>query len=73
MPPKPTATQTRLKDITKGLTITAETLEMLADNLNIPLLASICTTTQSLLKFIEVTHLNKLVDHSESQSIIPDN
>jgi hypothetical protein len=73
MPLKPAATQTRLKDITKSLTMTAETLGMLADNLNIPLLESICTTTQSLLKFIEVTHLNKLVDHSESQSIIPDN
>jgi hypothetical protein len=55
MPPQPTATQTRLKNVTTCLTITADTLEMLASDLKIPLLEPICNTTQSLLKSIEVT------------------
>jgi hypothetical protein len=70
MPPQPSATQTRLKNITTCLTITAETLEMLANNLNIPLLDAISNTTQSLLKCIQVTCLNKFGVHSESHSII---
>jgi hypothetical protein len=71
MPPQPTATQTRLKNLTTCLTITAGTLETLGD-LKIPLLEPICNTTQSLLKGIEVTCLNKLVDHHESQTTISD-
>jgi hypothetical protein len=69
MPPQPTATQTRLKNVTTCLTITADTLEALANDLKIPLLEPICNTTQSLLKCIEVTCLNKLVnDHESHQS-----
>ncbi|KAJ7866154.1 hypothetical protein B0H13DRAFT_1898218 [Mycena leptocephala] len=53
MPRKPTATQTRLTNSTTCLTMTADTLEMLARNLKIPLLEPIFITTQSLLKLIE--------------------
>jgi hypothetical protein len=41
MPPKPIATQKRLKNITTCLTITANSLEMLVDQLNIPFLTAI--------------------------------
>ncbi|KAJ7863423.1 hypothetical protein B0H13DRAFT_2565205 [Mycena leptocephala] len=59
MSPKPTAIQTRLTNITICLSITADTLEMLANNLKIPLLEPICNTTQSLLKCIETVKQNK--------------
>jgi hypothetical protein len=54
MPRQSTATQTRLKTITECLTMTANTLEVLADDLKIPLLVTISNTTQSLLKCIQV-------------------
>jgi hypothetical protein len=66
MPPQPTATQTRLKNVTTWLTMTADTLEMLAGDLKIPMWEPICNTTQSLLKYIEVTCLKKLTNHRES-------
>jgi hypothetical protein len=72
MAPQPTTTQTRLKNVTTCLTITADTLEMLASDLKIPLLVPICNTTQSLLKCIEVNCHNKLANHRESQATIPD-
>jgi hypothetical protein len=70
MPPQPTSTHTRLKGITTCLNITADTLETLASDLNMPLLAPICTTIQSLLKCLEVTRIIKLANHCESHTII---
>ncbi|KAJ6528192.1 hypothetical protein B0H19DRAFT_1243170, partial [Mycena capillaripes] len=59
MPPQPTAAQTRLRDISKCLTITSETLEMLASSVNVPCLEAISNTTQSLLKNIQTVKQNK--------------
>ncbi|KAJ7935866.1 hypothetical protein B0H13DRAFT_1853979 [Mycena leptocephala] len=59
MPPKLAATQTRLKNITTCLTVTANTLEILVDNLHISFLAAISNTTQSLLKCIQAVKQNK--------------
>ncbi|KAJ7908360.1 hypothetical protein B0H13DRAFT_1878712 [Mycena leptocephala] len=59
MAPKPTATQTRLKHITACLNITANTLDMLVNNLHVPFLAAISNTTQSLLKCIQTVKQNK--------------
>jgi hypothetical protein len=54
---QPTITDTWLKNITKCLSISAETLEMLASSARTPFLEAISKTTQSLLKNIQV-HLN---------------
>ena len=54
MPLQPTVTQIRLNNITACLTITANTLEILASSLKSPLLTAISNTTQSLLKNIQV-------------------
>jgi hypothetical protein len=72
MPPKPTATQTRLKNVTTCLTITADTVKMLADNLDVPLLQTISVTTQSLLKSIQVTPSQWTAVNPESELIILD-
>jgi hypothetical protein len=54
MPPQPTVTEIRLNNITECLTITANTLEILASSLKSPFLAAMSNTTQSLLKNIQV-------------------
>jgi Na+-transporting NADH:ubiquinone oxidoreductase subunit NqrD len=72
MPPKPTAIQTQLKNITTCLTITANTLDMLVNNLHVPFLTAISNMTQSLLKCIQVTPSLNLVVHNEPHSVIPD-
>ncbi|KAJ7935859.1 hypothetical protein B0H13DRAFT_1853972 [Mycena leptocephala] len=59
MPLKNSITQMRLKNVTTCLTVTADTLEMLANNFKIPLLEPISNTTQSLLKCIEAVKQNK--------------
>ncbi|KAJ7829358.1 hypothetical protein B0H13DRAFT_1916540 [Mycena leptocephala] len=59
MPPKPTAIQTQLKNITTCLTITANTLDMLVNNLHVPFLTAISNMTQSLLKCIQTVKQNK--------------
>ncbi|KAJ7926716.1 hypothetical protein B0H13DRAFT_1861968 [Mycena leptocephala] len=59
MPPHPTATQTRIKNVKTCFKTTAETLEMLANDLKIPLLEPICNTTQSLLKWMQTVKQNK--------------
>ncbi|KAJ7848695.1 hypothetical protein B0H13DRAFT_2403973 [Mycena leptocephala] len=59
MPPQPTVTQIRLNNITECLTITANTLEILASSLKSPFLAAVSNTTQSLLKNIQTVRQNK--------------
>ncbi|KAJ7899924.1 hypothetical protein B0H13DRAFT_1883554 [Mycena leptocephala] len=59
MPPQPTITQIRLNNITTCLTITANTLEILASSLKSPFVAAISNTTQSLLKNIQTVKQNK--------------
>ncbi|KAJ7899910.1 P-loop containing nucleoside triphosphate hydrolase protein [Mycena leptocephala] len=59
MPPQPTVTQIRLNNITECLTITANTLEILASSLKSPFLAAMSNTTQSLLKNIQTVRQNK--------------
>jgi hypothetical protein len=54
MPPQPTVTQIRLNNITECLTITSNTLEILAGSLKSPFLEAISNTTHSLLKNIQV-------------------
>ncbi|KAJ7906629.1 hypothetical protein B0H13DRAFT_1880405 [Mycena leptocephala] len=59
MPPQPTVTQIRLNNIAACLTITANTLEILASSLKSPFLAGISNTTQSLSKKILTVRQNK--------------
>ncbi|KAJ6529258.1 hypothetical protein B0H19DRAFT_1083016 [Mycena capillaripes] len=54
MPSQPTITEIRLKNITKCLSVNAETLGMLASSAKAPFLEAISNTTQSLLKNIPV-------------------
>jgi hypothetical protein len=67
MPPRPTVTQIRLNNITTCLTISANTLEILASSLKIPFLAVISNTTQSLLKKMQVHYRGTCHNH-KSQS-----
>ncbi|KAJ7849770.1 hypothetical protein B0H13DRAFT_2402140 [Mycena leptocephala] len=62
MPPQPTVTEIRLRNITSCLTMTANTLEILSDSLKNPSLDAICNTTQSLLK-----HIEGIYGHSKTQ------
>ncbi|KAJ7848299.1 hypothetical protein B0H13DRAFT_1906827 [Mycena leptocephala] len=59
MSPKPTITQIRLNDITTCLTITADTLGILASSFNTPFLAAISNTTRSLLNNMQTIRQNK--------------
>jgi hypothetical protein len=54
MPTQPSTTQIRLNHITACLTLTADTVKLLASSLNTPFLEAISNTTQSLLKNIQV-------------------
>ncbi|KAJ7838139.1 P-loop containing nucleoside triphosphate hydrolase protein [Mycena leptocephala] len=59
MPPQPSVTQIRLNNITTCLTITANTLHVLASSLKTPFLEAISNTTQSLLEHIQTVRQNK--------------
>ncbi|KAJ7821796.1 hypothetical protein B0H13DRAFT_1920532 [Mycena leptocephala] len=59
MPPKPSFTQIRLNNITTCLTVTADTVKILASSLNTPFLEAISNTTQSLLKNVQTIKQNK--------------
>ncbi|KAJ7869258.1 hypothetical protein B0H13DRAFT_2557866 [Mycena leptocephala] len=59
MPPQLTVTQIRLNNSTECLTITENTLEILASSLKSPFLAAMSNTTQSLLKNIQTVRQNK--------------
>ncbi|KAJ7900489.1 hypothetical protein B0H13DRAFT_2517813 [Mycena leptocephala] len=59
MPLQPTVTQIQLNNITTCLTITANTLEILASSLKRPFLEAMSNTTQSLLKNIQTVRQNK--------------
>lgn len=52
--PQPSAAQIRLQNVAACLTITANTLEIIADSLNTPFLGAIVATTRSVLENIEV-------------------
>jgi hypothetical protein len=54
MPLQPSVTQIRLNNIITCLTVTADTLQILANSLNTPFLGAISNTTQSLLKNVQV-------------------
>ncbi|KAJ6572258.1 hypothetical protein B0H19DRAFT_1065221 [Mycena capillaripes] len=54
MPTKPSDAEIRLNDITTCLTITAQTLGIVATSLKTPFLEAISNTTQSLLKKIQL-------------------
>jgi hypothetical protein len=53
--PQPAVIQVRLNAVTTSLTITANTLEVLADTLDTPFLGAIVNTTQAVVKNIEVS------------------
>ncbi|KAJ7874960.1 hypothetical protein B0H14DRAFT_3130870 [Mycena olivaceomarginata] len=57
--PQPAVIQVRLNAVTTSLTITANTLEVLADTLDTPFLGAIVNTTQAVLKNIETVKQNK--------------
>ncbi|KAJ6572253.1 hypothetical protein B0H19DRAFT_1065218 [Mycena capillaripes] len=54
MPTKPTDSEIQLSNITACLTITAQTLGIVATSLKTPFLEAISNTTQSLLKKIQL-------------------
>ncbi|KAJ7715388.1 hypothetical protein B0H16DRAFT_1742005 [Mycena metata] len=56
---KPTATGIRLNNISKCVAITANTLNVLVDTLNISGLEAISNTTQSLLELVQAVKQNK--------------
>ncbi|KAJ7359435.1 hypothetical protein DFH08DRAFT_846089, partial [Mycena albidolilacea] len=57
--PQPAVIQVRLNVVTTSLTITANTLEVLADTLDTPFLGAIVNTTRAVLKNIETVKQNK--------------
>ncbi|KAJ7897601.1 P-loop containing nucleoside triphosphate hydrolase protein, partial [Mycena olivaceomarginata] len=57
--PQPAAIQVRLNAVTTSLTITANTLEVLADTLDTPFLGAIVNTTQAVVKNIETVKQKK--------------
>ncbi|KAJ7838335.1 hypothetical protein B0H13DRAFT_2367553 [Mycena leptocephala] len=59
MSPHPTPTQIRLNNIVTCLTLTANTVEILATTLETPFLEAISNTTQSLLKHVQTIKQNK--------------
>ncbi|KAJ7502196.1 hypothetical protein B0H11DRAFT_1907313 [Mycena galericulata] len=59
MPPQPVVTQVRLNNISSCLTVTADTLEILANGVRTPFLGAILNTTQSLLENIQAVKQNK--------------
>jgi hypothetical protein len=54
MPPQPSVTQIHLNNIVTCLTVTADTMHILASSLKTPFLEAISNTTQSLLKNVQV-------------------
>ncbi|KAJ7915223.1 hypothetical protein B0H13DRAFT_1872316 [Mycena leptocephala] len=66
MPPQPTVTQIRLNSVTKCLTITAKTLEILSSSINSPFLAAMSKTTQSLLKNMQLSQSPQTVRQSKT-------
>jgi hypothetical protein len=68
MPIQPTDTQIRLNTLTTCFTITVETLEILVTSLQAAFMEAIANTTRSLLKNIEVGHLQALCNYHESHS-----
>jgi hypothetical protein len=68
MPP-PTVTQNRLDNVVTGLTMTTNTLEIIADSIQTPFLGAIINTTQAVLNniqvsFLEDTYINVKLNHS---------
>ncbi|KAJ7876213.1 hypothetical protein B0H13DRAFT_1893796 [Mycena leptocephala] len=59
MPPQPTVTQIRLNNITTCLTISANTMGILASSLKNPFLEAISNTSQSLVKNMQTVRQNK--------------
>ncbi|KAJ7042291.1 hypothetical protein C8F04DRAFT_1295353 [Mycena alexandri] len=59
MPRQPSVKEVRLNNISKCVAITANTLDVLVDTLNIPGLEVISNTTQSLLGLVESVKQNK--------------
>ncbi|KAJ7937526.1 hypothetical protein B0H13DRAFT_1852498 [Mycena leptocephala] len=59
MPPQPAVTQVRLNNISSCLTVTADTLEILANGVRTPFLGTILNTTQYLLENIQAVKQNK--------------
>ncbi|KAJ6529402.1 hypothetical protein B0H19DRAFT_1242896, partial [Mycena capillaripes] len=59
MPPKPTEAEIQLNNITTCLTITTQTLGIVATSLKTPFLEAISNTIRSLLKKIQTVKQNK--------------
>ncbi|KAJ7698498.1 hypothetical protein B0H16DRAFT_1749640 [Mycena metata] len=59
MPRQPTVTEIRLNNISTGVTITVDTLEVLITTLKITGLEAIINTTQSLLKMVQTIKQKK--------------
>ncbi|KAJ7719894.1 hypothetical protein B0H16DRAFT_1739082 [Mycena metata] len=59
MPRQQTIIEVRLKNISKCVTITVNTLDVLVNTLKIPGLEAMINTTQSLLKFIQTIKQDK--------------
>jgi hypothetical protein len=58
MPPS-TITQNRLDNVVMCLTMTTDTLQVIADSIKTPFLGAIINTTQAVLKNIQVSLLRK--------------
>jgi hypothetical protein len=68
MPP-PTVTQKRLENVVICLSMTTNTLQIIADSMKTPFLGAIINTTQAVLKniqvsFVENTCINMKLSHS---------
>ena len=60
MPRQQTVTEVRLDNISKCVTITVNTLDVLVDTLKIYGLEAMVNTTQSLLKLVQVYFQNEV-------------
>ncbi|KAJ7887227.1 hypothetical protein B0H14DRAFT_3724876 [Mycena olivaceomarginata] len=61
--PSPTVTQNRLDNVVIGLTMTTNTLQIIADSIKTPFLGAIINTTQAVLKNIQLLEqIHKLLN-----------
>jgi hypothetical protein len=57
--PSSTGTQNKLDNVVRGLTMTTDTLEIIADSMQTPFFGSIINTTQAILKNIQVSFVKE--------------
>jgi hypothetical protein len=64
MPP-PTVTQNRLENVVICLTMTTNSLQIIADSMKTPFLGAIINTTQAVLKNIQVSFVEEALINLE--------